>query len=61
MVYLDIKSDRFKNAKIGGVNGNIGQLISAVRSNRKAQFWDRKALKAELSCPTWLYSKKFGN
>jgi hypothetical protein len=27
VMYLDIKSDRFKNAKIGGVNGNVGQLI----------------------------------
>jgi hypothetical protein len=26
MVYLDIKSDRFKNAKIGGVNANVGPL-----------------------------------
>jgi hypothetical protein len=25
-VYLDIKSDRFKNTKIGGVNANVGQL-----------------------------------
>ena len=25
-MYLDIKSDRFKNAKIGGVIVNVGQL-----------------------------------
>jgi hypothetical protein len=33
MMYLNIKSDRFKNARNGGVNGNVGQLISLSESS----------------------------